>query len=60
MKAESTLRHELRKVKDTLNLPNVPLYEADMLYGALQALSWALGQDAAPPHVLGSGGETDG
>lgn len=50
MKAESTIRRELRKVREAKGRSSGDSRVA--LYGAEQALSWALGLDAAAPSVF--------
>jgi hypothetical protein len=52
MRAKSTLRRELVRVKAKMRLDSTDEWERGALYGAMQALSWALGQNAAPPNVL--------
>lgn len=53
IKSESSLRRELRKVNDLLRARRDDnSMERDMLYGAMQALEWAMGHDAAAPHTL--------
>lgn len=51
MRSEKALRDELRRV---VRLKDAATDTADReaMYGAEQALSWALGMDAAPPSVL--------
>jgi hypothetical protein len=49
MKAKSTIRKELAAVKLRLGDPRVTGRANAMAYGAMQALSWALDQDAARP-----------
>ncbi len=49
MKAESTIRRELRKVEAALHEEPLHHRDNDALYGAMTALSWALGQDTMAP-----------
>lgn len=49
MKAESTIRKQLAKVRAEQERATHP-DDREALYGAAQALAWALGQDAMPPY----------
>lgn len=54
VKAETTLRRELHRVQRLLKMKGsgLDLTERAWMYGAQQALSWALNQDAAAPVQL--------
>lgn len=68
MKAESTIRRELRKAEQALseeieaNTGALGLTESEVrrraeLYGTQQALAWALGMDAMAPVKAAVGGK---
>jgi hypothetical protein len=51
VKAKGTIANELRRVKKLLKMADAGRDE-DTMYGAMQALSWALDRDAAAPSKL--------
>jgi hypothetical protein len=51
MRSDKALRDELRRVVQAKEDATDDATREEM-YGAEQALAWALGQDAAPPSVL--------
>lgn len=56
MKAIATIRKELKRVtkdKQHALCYSMEQRDADMLYGAEQALAWILSDEFAPPHRLG-------
>jgi len=52
MKAESTLRRELNRIHRVLTNSALTNDERRELYGARQALAWALGENACNPAQL--------
>ncbi len=52
MKAESTLRRELGRIHRLLRNPALSNDERHEMYGARQALAWALGENANAPGLL--------
>lgn len=52
MKHESTLRRELGRVRVQLKRDDLLPNDSAEQYGAQQALSWALGQNACQPSKL--------
>jgi len=48
----ATIERELRRVKEIMGRERCSNDDQQALYGAMQALSWALGRDAARPSSL--------
>lgn len=52
VKHSTTLRRELGRVTAEQDRKDLDEWYRGVLYGAHQALAWALGQGAAPPHHI--------